>query len=525
MKAALACIMYLFCSFALSAQKRVLVRTPLEYGIVENGHRTGIWRYYDFPGILGMEIDYSTFDLLYFDPDTSAYVVQTNSGWVSEKLRRPCRYHGPYIALVEHFSKSLRTPYEMERRAKQKKEILQSVLTFDVGPDGSAANPLVSGYTGFGMQKMLMKAFKTAPNMWIPGIKMDGTPATCRFGVSVTFCPDTCQVTQSDAYTRIYGAHTSSKQPTSSKIWGTENTGLQFSPNNQWILIDSKLLSKTGGDGFIVVPAVDNRLNQLTRYIPYGNIQNGYWLDNDRIAFKYKYSLAPTLQGMYYLKEDSVATQLDSITYFDRISPDQTRLCVTDYDDETSRVVAINLATGEQTDMNVDPSLKPIPLLWSPDQRSIIFSGRKDNFDIIYKYDFEKNIYTQLPVMNVQPCGWKKDGKFLYAFRTNFPFANYSGELFELNLATNGFREITNKVDGLLFAEFSPDANEFLVVRNNNMFLLDPSDMQWTKVADNVSSATWSGDGKHIAFISEKGSFLNLYEVKTGKTLILHNQN
>ncbi len=512
-------------SGSVLGQNRVLVRTPLEYGIVENGQRTGIWRYYDYPGFLGMEINYSTFELLYFDPDSSDFVVQTPNGWRPEKLLRPCRYHGPHIALVEHYNKSLHAPYELQRRATQKKEILQTVLTFDVGPEGTAGNPLVTGYTAFGMEKLMMKAYEAAPNQWIPGIKLDGTPATCRFGVSITVCPDTCTYSPPKDYTRLYGIRVSSKPPDSPNIWGTENMGIQFSPDNRWILIDSKLLAKTGGDGFILVPAMQNPMNQYTRYVPFGNIRNGYWLDNNRVAFKYKYSVAPATQGMYYLKEDSVATALDSITFFDRISPDQSRLCVTDYKEKTSQVVTIDLVSGGRTPMNVELALKPIPLLWSPDQKSIIFSGRKDNFDILYQYVFENDSYSQLPVMDVQPCGWSKDGKHLYVYRTNYPFSSYSGQLFQINMVTRRFEELTKKVEGLYFAEFSPDAQKFLVVRNNAMFLVDLADLKWTKVVDNVNSATWSRDGKHIAFVSEKGSILNLYEISTGRTILLHNQN
>lgn len=516
-----------FASVSALAQKRVLVRTPLEYGIVENGQRTGIWRYYDSPGILGMEIDYSTFELLYFNPDTSDFVVQTRDGWSSEKLLRPCRFHRAYSTLVEHFRNSVHSPYGLGLRAEQKEQILQSILTFDVGPEGTAGNPHVSGYTKYGMEKMLMKAYESAPNQWIPGIKMDGTPATCRFGISITACPnpDTCKATTPETFKPIYRIFDPSKPPESSTIWDTERMGLQFSPDNKWVLIDAKMLAKTGGDGFLLVPATENPMNQFTRYVLYGDIRNGYWLDDDRIAFKYKYGLAPTVQGMYYLKDDSIITQLDSITYFDRISPDQTRLCVAEYKEKTSHLLTIDPASGRRIPMSVNPFLKPIPLLWSPDQKSIIFSGMQNNFDVLYQYVFENDTYSQLPVMNVQPCGWSKDGKYLYAYRTNFPFSNYSGELFEFNMVTRGFQKLTKKVEGLLFAEFSGEAHQFLVVRNSAMFLVDPSDMIWIKVIGNVNSATWSRDGEHIAFVSEKGSMLNLYNVKTGRTILLHNQN
>ena len=40
------------------------------------------------------------------------------------------------------------------------------------------------------MEKMLLSAFQSAPNVWIPGVKADGTLVTCRFGIIITLCPE-----------------------------------------------------------------------------------------------------------------------------------------------------------------------------------------------------------------------------------------------------------------------------------------------------------------------------------------------
>lgn len=512
-------------SFSLQAQHRILLRTPLEYGVAQDGQRVGIWRYYDYPGRLGMEIDYGNLSLLYFRPDSGQFVIQDGDRWIKQKLLRPCRIHGSEMTLIEHYDRELRTPFELQRRANDKKQVLETTLTFDVGPEGSAVNPVISGYTGFGMGKMMQKAFNTAPNFWIPGIKNDGSPANCRFGISIKICPDSCTRAGSDSYRRLYGIELSKKEPPlETRPVAIDPTAIRFAPDDRWIFVDAKLMARTGGNGFLVIPAQYSPSNQPTRQILYGSIQNGYWLDNRRIAFNYRYSIAKTQQGIYDVDMDSVGTQPDSITYFDRISPDRSLICLVDYEGKQGIVYLANTTNSQRTKLPLYLGPNPIPLAWSPDQKSLVFTVRKDGIDLLYLYEIETGNARQLPIMGAQPCGWSTDGRLLYLFRRNSPFQEPSGELFSLNIESLAFYEVVRKTKGLLFAEYSPLADKFLTILNDDLYLVTPGDLKWHLLIDKVSTANWSNDGKHIGYISEKGTFLNLYDVTTGQTRILHSQ-
>ncbi len=525
MRTALVGLLGLFYSLAAPAQRPILLRTPLEQGMVLNGQRVGVWKYFDYPGRLGMEIDYETMRLLYFQPDSGMYVVQDGGLWTKQRLTRPCRPHGSGMSVIEHYQREIRVPFELQRRAKEKNSVIQTILTFDVDQNGNAGNPIVTGYTGFGMEKMMMETFEGAPNYWIPGVKVDGTPASCRFGITITICPDNCETVEPNSFRVLTGIKIA-RGEARIRPWtfSVEPTGIRFAPDNEWVLVDAKLMSNTGGNGFMVVPTKPNPLNQLTKYIPYGNIQNGYWLDKRKISFKYKYGMAGSQRGLYDLEKDSVQTLPDSLTYFDRISSDLTTLCTVEYKDKTSNVYLIDLATQQRKKLPIDPFLNPVPLAFSPDRRSIIFNGRKELKDFMYHLDLESGEAKQLPILNTELCGWSKDGSTVYVYRTNFPLTNYSGELFSIDLKSMTFKEVTGKVNELFYPEYSVAADQFLAIRSDDLYLFSPDNKKWEPIVKNVTAAHWSRDGRSIAYVSEKGTLLNLHDVATRQTIILHSQ-
>jgi len=520
-------IIFIFAIHSLQAQEYVLLRTPLEQGFLQNGQRVGTWQYYDYPGNLGFEIDYESMQLLYVRPDSTEYVVKVGDSWVKERLQRPCRLHGSELLLKDHFLSTLTTPIEVMDRAKRKGVNLETLLTFEVGPDGMATNPIVEGFKGFSMEKMMMKSFSSAPSVWIPGLRKDGTPAHCKFGVSISICPDSCRQTIPDSYRTLF--HTPYRNPYVSnkgelEPWTNEPTWIQFSPDNKWVLIESRLIANTGKSGFMVIPTADNP-NGESRHISYGIVKSGYWLDDHIINFKYKYGIARSFHGSYDLAKDSIGTRKDSFTFFDNISPDRTTLCVATQHEKFTQVSVVDLRTGVRKILNADPSINPFPISWSPDQKSIILKGRKDNLDLLLNYDFDKGMAQQLPVLNSEPCGWDANGSILYVRRTDFPFYRYAGEVFSIDLKTMLVKELSGKIDGLMFALYSSSANQFLVVKNEKLHLSEPGEgFKLRKIADNVTAAQWSEDGNYIAYVSEKGSLLSQYNRRTGRTIILKNQ-
>ena len=503
------------------AQDQILRNTPLEYGVIRGNQRIGIWRYYDFPGKLGLEIDYGTMQLLYIRPDTSMFTILEGNRIVKTQLKSPCRFHGSELQLAEHYHSRISIPFELRARSKRKNENLETLLTFTVGPNGLAASPEVIGYTGFSMAKMMRVAFESAPNIWIPGIKLDDQPATCLFGVSVRICSDSCTQTR-DSVRIIYDVRTSKSGVESLAPWTNELTGIQFSPNDDWILVEANLVSNTGGSGLLVLSTKKNEF----RHIQYGTIKNGYWLDKEHISFNYQFSIADALHGLYNINSGEVVTRSDSITYFDRLSPDGSTLCVANRRDKRNWLLSIDVATGNRQPLQIESLTNPFPVSWSPDQKSIVIKGKKGNIDMLVLYDFPTQTYRPLPILDGEPCGWTSDGSTVFVRRTNFPFAHFSGEIFSINTKTLTFQELTGRKEGLLTAEFSPEANKFWVLLNGHLHLQYPSlDFKPVKIIDNVSAAKWSRDGTQIAYIASKGTLVCLYNIKSGRSRILRNQS
>ena len=85
--------------------------------------------------------------------------------------------------------------------------------------------------------------------------------------------------------------------------------------------------------------------------------------------------------------------------------------------------------------------------------------------------------------------------------------------------------EFSGKVSGLRYAEFSGKANKFMLLMKGGLYLLDPEmPFNPSAIVKNVSFAKWSPDGKQIAYISEAGTLLSLYEISSGRSKILINQ-
>lgn len=520
MKSLFVVLLALMISEAVIAQSRELVRTPLEYGMADQGQRIGIWKYYDAPGILGMEIDYAKMELRYFRNDTSQYVVDQGGQWKKEQMIRPCRLHGSQAVLVEHFNNQLIAPFELRRKSTIDKEIIKADLVFEVGPDGRAQRPEVFGNSP-GLEKMMLQAFESAPNFWIPGVKSDGTLAKCRFGVSITICPDSCVRSETQIYRPLYRLQVGKSVPFVETLDATvEPTGLKVSPDNSWVLLEAKQMANTGGDGFMVLPL---RGTGQRRVIAYGNIQNGYWKDAHTIQFKFRYGHQKTARGVYDLDKDSVWTTLDSITYFDKISPDKTKLVVAGNRGK-GKLYVIDLATPSTTTIPTGAAVSPVPLAWTPDQEAIIYRYRKDDRDIIYRYKLTDGSSAQLPALDADVIGLTKQGDVMYTFRTTYPRASFTGEILSVNLDKLTLEEITGRVSGLAYAEYSASANKFLAIRFENLFLLDPQTMDWQLVNRKVSSASWSTDGTFLVFVSDKGTQLQRYDLRTGKSEVIHQQ-
>lgn len=506
-------------STVAEGQDVLQVINPLEHGMIRSGQRAGLWQYFDYPGELGLEIDYETMRVTHLQPDSSLFVVKEGDRWVRQQLKSPCRPHGSIMLVLDHFFNNLHSHQEIKARARKRNEPVQTTLTFEVGPEGVASNPKVWGYSGFGMKKLMVKTFDTAPNVWIPGVKMDGSTATCRFGVYIKICPDTCaQIPASDTVRILYGLSHNRNRQAEPSPWTNERAGIVFSPEDQHIAVGASLLSQTGGNGFFIISIKDASY----QYIPYGTIKSMYWEDNHTISFKYTYSLSAQVKGRYDVVANRIESRRDSTTFFEHLSPDRKVLFQARLRGKFLETVKTDLVSGKSEWLDLKPGSNIFPVSWSPDQRYVVLKTRSGNFDQGYLYELSSGTLRMIPVMDTDPCGWTADGSVLYLQQSRFN----SGKLFSVNSRTMGFIEMADNIDNFMGAQFSPSANQFLFLRRNNLFLMPPVvDAKPLKIADNVTYAVWNRAGTSIAYVSEKGMLLSLYDVQSARSRILINRS
>lgn len=521
--------MVLVCVLSLdSTGQDHFVSTPLERGLIRSGQRAGIWQYFDFPGELGLEINYETMEVLQMKPDTSKYVVREGDRWVRQQLKYPCRPHGSMMPLRVHYHTKLGARGEMFNRADRKNEPVETLLTFEVGAEGVSSNPKVWGYTKFGMEKMIVEAYESAPNIWIPGVKMDGSVATCRFGLYIKICPDFCpELVRSDTVRMLFAGSNYKEEESSGRRNPVtdETTGMVFSPEGEWIAMNANIMANTGGDGFFVI----STRNGEQKHITYGIIRGMYWLSNTKVAFKYSYSLSGTIHGEYNLATGSVESRIDSISFFERISPDRKTLLAGRIQNDILQVTKTDMSTGTSEWVTSPSQGDLFPLSWSPDNQVCLMKGRKDQLDNLYLFDATSKKLTPFPLMDAEPCGWSADAGQVFLQRTKhvvhgFNSSTVKGQIFAVDTKTNRVSELTENLDDFVAAEFSPGANQFLMIRNKHLYLFSQSEASKPrKIVSNVSYAVWSHDGKSIAYVSEMGTLLSIYEVKSGKSRILNN--
>lgn len=519
--------MVLVCVLSLdSTGQDHFVSTPLERGLIRSGQRAGIWQYFDLPGELGLEINYETMEVLQMKPDTSKYVVREGDRWVRQQLKYPCRPHGSMMQMLMHYRTKLGASDKMFNHAGKINEPIVTILTFEVGADGVSSNPKVWGYTNFGMEKQVEEAYQSAPNLWIPGVKLDGSIATCRFGIFIKICTDFCpEIGRSDTVRWLHEGDKFKDESSGRKPASSETVGMGFSPDGEWIAMNANIMANTGGDGFF---AVSTRSGEQ-KHIAYGTIHGMYWLSNTSIAFKYSYDLSGTVHGEFNLSTGQVTSRKDSLSFFERISPDRKTLLAGRIRNNIMEVWKQDLTTGTSEWVAGQSGEDMFPISWSPDNQVCMMKGRKDKTDNIYLYDVHTKKLTPLPLTDAEPCGWSLDGGQVFLQRRGLADHKLGsltpkGQIFAVDTKTNKVNELTENMYNFITAEFSPRANQFLMIRNKHLYLFSQSEASKPrKIVSNVSYAVWSHDGKSIAYVSEMGTLLSIYEVKSGKSRILNN--
>jgi hypothetical protein len=492
--------------------------TPLEQGRFKGTERVGIWNYYDHPARVSLTIDYSNGEILYFQEDSSAYVILENGKLVESRLARPCRFHGSYIPLFDHYRESVEVPYTIANKAEKTKTQIEALLTFEVGEDGVAKNPKLIGDPGVGVPRAMMKAFESAPNSWIPGIKEDGNPATCVFGIKFQVCVDSCQGAKSPEAKVLFGFGTTVVTKASKRdeflTLLNENQGISYSPDNKRILAETRSLGYQIGTPVGLL--ADRQTGQAT-VIPFSNINGCTWLDSDRVYFKYSLKSLPNLPAIYSISSGRVKTLSDSNTYFNLLPVDLSRIAFATRMGNGSRVWVRNLETGTYSIAYQNPVTKYIPISWSPNKDKLLISGREEGISQTIIVDLTSMNRTIVPLFDPFISGWSLDQRILYLCKVDL--ATGLGKLFSYNTESGLLAEPFSKIKNLSMALYSPEAGKFAVIMKGDAYLLDPkTDSDPVKIKDGVVNLGWNRTGKLLCMVAGKDHQLYEYDLDSKLT-------
>jgi len=526
------CIIIIVAGLTRSANCQQIVEgelyTPLEQGRFKGAERVGIWNYFDHPSRVALTIDYSKGELLYIAEDKSPYRILEQGKPVEATLARPCRFHGSYLPLFQHYVESVSVPYSLISKASDKHEVVSTLLRFEVGEEGVAKNPKIFGDVNI-VPRELMKAFETAPNVWIGGLKEDGTPVTCLLGIQFKICVDSC-VADALPEARIIQTlgttiHTKQK-PRDKFVLTNESQGIQYSPDEKHILVETPALGYTSSAGRETEPVglIINRETGQDRMVPFSNVNGCVWMNNDEIYFKYSIKMLPNMPAVFSMASGKVKTYSDSITYFNVFSNDWSRLAFSKRSGRGVKIMTKNTVRGDHAEVFENRTSRYIPMSWSPRNDLLLINGVEDGLSqslLVNLMTLERKI---IPLFDAFFSGWSADQRFMYFVKYDEP--NLTGSIYSYDLEKSTISEVYSKIRGLSQATFSSEANLFAIIMKDDAHLLPlGKEFKSTKVMNGVVNLTWNRTGKLLCMAGEKDHQLYEYSLETGQTKKLTNWN
>ena len=165
----------------LSLGQSVNVDNSYEKGLLVDGYKKGIWKYYE-NNVLILKVDYTTGKLVYLAKDTLNYAIKTDNGWEFSKLDIYPHYIGSNEEILRIFSMHIRYP----TKAKDRSIVGTVLLGFEVNLQGHVNKIEILRDIGGGCGAEVLRAFKYIPNFWLVARK-DGKQYESRFILPVRF--------------------------------------------------------------------------------------------------------------------------------------------------------------------------------------------------------------------------------------------------------------------------------------------------------------------------------------------------
>jgi Tol biopolymer transport system component len=191
-----------------------------------------------------------------------------------------------------------------------------------------------------------------------------------------------------------------------------------------------------------------------------------------------------------------------------RISPDGSRLALTQLRDDNWDVWIYDLGRGVTTRLTFDPGVES-EQIWSSDGKYLIFSSDREGPDSLYRKradgsgDLERLTEAKIPQW---PTSWSRDGRYVAAMQSE---AQY--DLHYVDLSTGETKPFVSTQFGEGFGAISPDGH-FLAYSSNESGVYQiyvrpfPSGEAKWQVSEALGTAPrWRGDGRELFWRNDEG--------------------
>ncbi|RTQ50041.1 TonB family protein [Hymenobacter gummosus] len=153
-----------------------------ERGQLREGRPVGRWEYFDEDGRPELTFDYDSSRIVFVQPDTGRYWLQTASGWQLLRPARPPRLLGSRGRDMYRLGTTMRYPIQALRERRQGSVL----ITFVVGPDGQPRDFLVERSLSPECDREAWRVLSQNFDYWIPAVHL-GRPVAAKFYMQFTF--------------------------------------------------------------------------------------------------------------------------------------------------------------------------------------------------------------------------------------------------------------------------------------------------------------------------------------------------
>ena len=178
-------ILALCLSFSLQAQNEVQIDNDHELGLVVDGYKKGIWKYFDQSGEMVLQIDYDQAKVLFVHRTASLFYLRDENHWTSSKVDKPPMFIGSPIEFDKIVNENMQYP-DAARNAQRSGQV---VVSFVVNKAGSTQDFEVVRDFGYGSGEEVIRVLQLVPDLWIPATKDDEIYET-KFYISVVMSLD-----------------------------------------------------------------------------------------------------------------------------------------------------------------------------------------------------------------------------------------------------------------------------------------------------------------------------------------------